>query len=247
MIWKLKIGNWKLKNIMVRSYSELEEKLEVKFNNIDLLKEALTHRSFLNEKRELGEHHNERLEFLGDAVLELAVTRFLFYKFSEKPEGELTSLRAALVNSKMLFEVASDMGVEKFLRLSKGEEKESGKGRNFILANTFEALIGAIYLDQGYEKAEEFVKKNICLRVDEVIEKKLWRDAKSLFQEEAQERESITPNYEVLEASGPDHKKLFVIGVYIGSELVAKGEGFSKHEAEMNAAEKALKEKGWAD
>ncbi len=228
------------------SLKELEKKIGIKFSNKDLLQEALTHRSFLNEMKG-GVRHNERLEFLGDAVLELSVTRFLFSKFDKKNEGDLTSLRAALVNSKMLFEVGDKLKIYDFLRLSKGEARDSGKAKSFILANAMEALIGAVYLDQGYEVADDFIIKNICSNVDTVLEKKLWRDAKSLFQEKSQEEMSTTPVYKVVKETGPDHKKHFVIGVYLGSELIAEGEGFSKQEAQMKAAENALKEKGWEE
>lgn len=231
----------------MKDFTELEKKLGIQFKNKDLLREALTHRSFLNEKGKEGTEHNERLEFLGDAVLELSITKFLFSKFFDKNEGELTALRAALVNSRMLFEVSGDLKLEDYLRLSKGEAKDSGKGRNFILANTVESLIGAIYLDQGFEKADEFIIKYFGSKTQDVLDQKLWRDSKSLFQEKAQEQVGITPTYEVLEESGPDHKKHFVIGVYLEEEMVAKGDGYSKQEAQMKASENALKEKGWED
>jgi len=226
----------------------LEKFLEINFKNKDLLKEALTHRSFLNESsRETGSH-NERLEFLGDAVLELVVTNLLFNEFPYKNEGELTSLRAALVNSKMLFEVAEGIKLYDYLRLSKGEAKDFfGKGRQFILANAFEALVGAIYVDLGYGEAEKFIKKYICSNLNQIVEQKLWRDPKSLFQEKAQDITGITPVYGVLKESGPDHKKFFVSGVYLDEEIVAQGEGYSKQESEAKAAENALKVKGWEE
>ncbi len=227
--------------------TELEEKLGIQFKNKDLLSEALTHRSFLNEPAGRGFAHNERLEFLGDAVLELSVTNFLFVKFPEKPEGELTSLRSALVNSNMLFEVSEKLELKKYIRLSKGEAKDTGKGRQYILSNSVEAIIGAIYLDQGYEKADDFILKYFCSNLENVLEKKLWRDAKSLFQEKAQKMVGITPDYKVVEESGPDHERHFVIGVYLGGEMIANGEGFSKQEAQMKAAEKALEKKGWEE
>jgi len=233
--------------INMKDFTELETKLGIQFKNKDLLQEALTHCSFLNEGHGKSVQHNERLEFLGDAVLELSVTEFLFCKFPNKPEGELTAFRAALVNSNMLFEVASNLNLEKWLRLSKGETKEFGKGRNFILANTLEAVIGAIYLDQGGEVADVFIKNQICSKIDEVLEKKLWCDAKSLFQERAQEVVGVTPSYEVLKESGPDHKKHFIVGIFLEDEMVSQGEGFSKQDAQRQAAENALKEKGWED
>ncbi len=229
----------------MKDFKELEKILNIKFKNLGLLKEAFTHRSFLNENVKEKISNNERLEFLGDAVLELVVTEFLFSKYPGKDEGDLTSFRAALVNANMLFEVAKSLKLEGFLRVSKGEAKDSGKGKNFILANAVEALIGAIYLDQGYKAASEFVKKNICLNIEDILEKKSWRDAKSLFQEKAQEVEGITPVYQVISESGPDHQRHFVIGVYLGEELIATGEGLSKQEAQMQAAENALKKKKW--
>jgi ribonuclease-3 len=225
--------------------SDLEKKIKIQFKNPRLFQEAMTHRSFLNEKEGRSAKHNERLEFLGDAVLELSVTKFLFKKFPEKPEGELTALRAALVNSKMLFEVADTLGLGDCLRVSRGEAREKGKGWHFVLANAVEALIGAIYLDQGQEAADAFIDQYICSRIDDVLDKKLWQDAKSLFQEKAQEILSITPTYEVLQESGPDHQKHFVIGVYLEDEMVAQGRGFSKQEAQMDAASKALQVKNW--
>jgi ribonuclease-3 len=218
----------------------------LEFKNRDLLIEAFCHRSYLNEHPDFYLPHNERLEFLGDAVLELIVTEYLYKKYPEKNEGELTNWRAALVNAKILGEVARELGFNDFLLLSKGEEKETGKARLYILANTFEALIGAIYLDQGYEVAKNFVEKNLIERkLPEIIEKGLFKDPKTRFQEEAQERVRITPTYKVLEEWGPDHAKHFIVGVFLGNELVAKGEGSSKQEAEEEAAKNALKIKGW--
>jgi ribonuclease-3 len=224
----------------------LEKNLGLEFKNRDLLIEAFCHRSYLNEHPDFPLPHNERLEFLGDAVLELIVTEYLYKKYPEKNEGELTNWRAALVNAKTLGELARELGFNDFLLLSKGEEKETGKARLYILANTFEALIGAIYLDQGYEVAKNFVEKNLIERkLPEIIEKGLFKDPKTRFQEEAQERVKITPTYKVLEEWGPDHAKHFIVGVFLGNELVAKGEGTSKQEAEEEAAKNALKIKGW--
>lgn len=228
-------------------FISLEKKLKIKFKNQKLLEEALTHRSFLNERPSSGSNHNERLEFLGDAILELSVTEFLFDKFPEKPEGRLTSLRAALVNSNILYEVAQKIELGDYLRLSKGEAKENGKGRQFILANALEALIGAIYLDQGKKVSDNFIRLHVCSNIQEVLDNKLWRDAKSLFQEKAQEKLSITPTYEVLKETGPDHKKHFEVGVYLEDEMVAAGQGFSKQEAQRDAAEKALSAKSWEE
>ncbi|MBI2024433.1 ribonuclease III [Candidatus Giovannonibacteria bacterium] len=227
-------------------FSKLEEQIEVEFKNKNFLVEAFTHRSYLNENPEWKGNHNERLEFLGDAVLELVVTEHLFAHFTQKAEGELTSLRAALVNANMLSEIAQNLGLNDYLLLSRGEAKDLGRARQYILANTFEALVGAIYLDGGYVKAEEFIKKNVLNKVNEVISKKLFRDPKSLFQERAQEIAGITPTYEVIKEWGPDHNKHFVVGVYLKNELVAEGEGPSKQEAQINAAEEGLRLKGWS-
>jgi ribonuclease-3 len=230
----------------MKNFAILEKSLGLEFKNRDLLIEAFCHRSYLNEHPDFYLPHNERLEFLGDAVLELIVTEYLYKKYPEKNEGELTNWRAALVNAKILGELARELGFNDFLLLSKGEEKETGKARLYILANTFEALIGAIYLDQGYEVAKNFVEKNLIERkLPEIIEKGLFKDPKTRFQEEAQERVKITPTYKVLEEWGPDHAKHFIVGVFLGNELVAKGEGTSKQEAEEEAAKNALKIKGW--
>ena len=230
---------------MSNNLSQLESKLSLKFNNQDLLLQAFTHRSYLNENPSFRVGHNERLEFLGDAVLELAVTEELYAKFPEKPEGELTSFRAALVNSKMLSEIAVELGINEFLLLSRGEAKDVGRARQYILANAMESLIGAMYLDQGYFSAKEFIDRAVMVHLDEVLEKKLYKDPKSLFQEESQERLGVTPNYEVVREWGPDHDKHFVVGIYIGEELVAEGEGPSKQEAQEEAARNALHVKKW--
>jgi ribonuclease-3 len=230
----------------MKNFLILEKKLGLEFKNRDLLIEAFCHRSYLNEHPDFYLPHNERLEFLGDAVLELIVTEYLYKKYPEKNEGELTNWRAALVNAKILGDLAKDLGFNDFLLLSKGEEKETGKARQYILANTFEALIGAIYLDQGYKIAKAFVEKNLIeKKLPEIIEKGLFKDPKTRFQEEAQERVKITPIYKVLEEWGPDHAKHFIVGVFLRDELVAKGEGSSKQEAEEEAAKNALKIKGW--
>jgi ribonuclease III len=230
----------------MKNFSILEKNLGLEFKNKDLLITAFCHRSYLNEHPDFHLPHNERLEFLGDAVLELIVTEYLYTKYPEKNEGELTNWRAALVNAKILGDLARELGFNDFLLLSKGEEKETGKGRQYILANTFEALIGAVYLDQGYEATKKFIEKNLIeKKLPEIIEKGLFKDPKTRFQEEAQERVKITPTYKVLEEWGPDHAKHFLVGVFLGDELVAKGEGSSKQEAEQDAAENALKIKGW--
>ena len=230
---------------MMKDFSPLEKKLNLKFKNKDLLIQAFCHRSYLNENPDFYLNHNERLEFLGDAILELIVTEYLYQKYPKKPEGELTNWRAALVNAKMLSEVSKDLDFNDFLLLSRGEAKELGKARQYILANAFEALVGAIYLDQGLDSCKKFIKKNLIKKLPHIIEAGLFKDTKSRFQEEAQERVGITPAYKVLEEWGPDHAKHFIIGVFLNKELVAKGEGSSKQEAEETAAKNALDAKGW--
>lgn len=222
----------------------LAKKIGVKFGNIALLQQALTHRSYLNENKDYGLDHNERLEFLGDAVLELVVTEYLFNKFSN-PEGELTSWRSALVNGEMLAKVAKGLGVEEHLLMSRGESKDTGRARQYLLANAMEAIIGAIYLDQGYEEAKKFILETVVVNLKDILEKKLYLDPKSYFQEKAQENQRITPSYKVTKEWGPDHDKHFVVGVYLGDELVAQGEGNSKQEAQREAARKGLEVKKW--
>lgn len=224
--------------------TSLESKIGIEFKNKNLLRQALTHRSYLNENTQWPLDHNERLEFLGDAVLELAVTDYLFAHFPN-PEGELTSWRAAVVNAVILSQISSKFDLNDYILLSRGEAKDTGRARQYILANALEALIGAIYLDQGYQLAARFIEKFIVVELPEVIKKKLYRDFKSHFQEEAQERVGITPTYEVLKEWGPDHARNFEIGVFLGDELAGKGEGLSKQEAQQAAAEAALKKKGW--
>jgi len=229
----------------VKDLSQFESQLSVQFNNKDILLQALTHRSYLNENPSFRLSHNERLEFLGDAVLELVVTEELYKKFPDKPEGELTSFRAALVNAKMLSDVAVDVGINEFLMLSRGEAKDVGRARQYILANAFEAVVGAMYLDQGYDPTQEFISRVLMPRISEVLAKKLYKDPKSLFQEEAQERVGITPTYEVTREWGPDHDKHFVVGVYLNTDLIAEGEGPSKQIAQEEAARNGLQVKGW--
>lgn len=229
----------------MEDFSKVEKKLGIKFKNKDLLVQAFCHRSYLNENPDFHLENNERLEFLGDAVLELIVTEYLYQKYPKKTEGELTNWRAALVNAKMLSEMAKELDFNGFLLLSRGEAKELGKARQYILANTFEALIGAAYLDRGYEVCKNLIEKKLIKKLPEIIKKGLFRDAKSSFQEEAQERAGITPTYKVLKEWGPDHARHFIIGVFLDKELIAEGEGSSKQEAEEVAAKKALGTKKW--
>jgi ribonuclease-3 len=226
-------------------FSKFEEISGITFKNKELLRRAFTHRSYLNENRDTETSHNERLEFLGDAVLELMVTEYLFEKYPDSNEGDLTAYRAALVNADTLSEVARKINVNDFLLLSKGEAKDTGKARQSILANTMEAIIGAIYLDQGYDASKYFVSKNLFHLIDKIVEEKSWIDAKSKFQEKAQEKESLTPAYKSLKEEGPDHDKHFTVGVYLDKDLIAEGSGMSKQEAEQAAARKALEVKGW--
>lgn len=228
----------------MKDISGLEKNLGVEFKNKDLLKQALVHRSYINENPGFSLEHNERLEFLGDAVLELVVTEYLYRNYKEQ-EGILTSWRAALVNSNMLADFAAKLNVNDYLFLSRGESKDEGRARQYILGNTFEALMGAIYLDQGYKTAQEFIERTLLLELPRIIEEKLFVDSKSKFQEEAQERVGITPDYQVLKEWGPDHAKQFKIGVFLEKELVGQGEGPSKQSAQQAAAENALKNKGW--
>ncbi|MDD5251435.1 MAG: ribonuclease III [Patescibacteria group bacterium] len=230
---------------MQKDFSKLEEKLGVSFRDKALLTQAFVHRSYLNEHPSFPFGHNERLEFLGDAVLELVVTEYL-YNHYPNPEGELTNWRAALVNAKMLSDIASGLDLGEYLYLSHGEAKDSrGKARQYILANAIEALIGAMYLDLGTEPTREFILQNVLSRLPYVLEHRLQVDPKSRFQECAQELAGVTPTYRVLEEKGPDHAKDFTIGVYLGDELVATGIGTSKQEAQIAAAQRGLEAKGW--
>lgn len=224
--------------------SQLEKTLGVSFADKHLLEQAFVHRSYLNENPNFGLDHNERLEFLGDAVIELAVTERLYKKYPN-PEGELTNFRAALVNFQMLGGLARELGFNDYLLLSRGETQDTGRAREVILANAFEAVVGAMYLDAGYEAAQSFLESALLPRLPEIMARGGHRDAKSVFQEEAQERVKVTPVYKVHTEWGPDHAKQFRIGVYLGDDLAAEGEGASKQEAETQAAEEALRAKGW--
>jgi ribonuclease III len=229
-----------------KDFNGLEARLGVTFKDRGYLKQAVVHRSYLNEHPDFTLDHNERLEFLGDAVLEIIVTEYLFTHFPDTPEGDLTNWRASLVNAKMLSQIADDLGLEECLYLSKGEAKDKGtKARQYILANAVEAVIGAVYLDQGLEVATRFVLDKIVSRLDHILSNELYLDPKSKFQERAQELYKLTPHYRVARESGPDHLKTFEVGLYLGDELIAHGTGTSKQEAQVNAAQKGLKKKGW--
>ena len=231
-------------NPMEIDYGKLAKLIGADFKKIELLQEAMTHRSFLNENRSYQLNHNERLEFLGDAVLELVVTEHL-YKSYDNPEGELTNWRAALVNGEMLAKVGESIGIGEFLLMSKGEKKDIGKARQYLLANAMEAIIGSIYLDRGYGKAKEFIENYIICELPSILKNKSYLDPKSYFQEKSQQYEQITPHYEVVSEWGPDHEKKFRMGVFLEDKMIAQGEGDSKQEAQRNAAAKALEIKGW--
>jgi ribonuclease-3 len=229
----------------VKDLASLETKLEVQFHNPDLLTQALVHRSYINENPGFKLGHNERLEYLGDAVLELVVSEYLYAHF-DNPEGDLTNWRASLVNAKMLAEVAKEVGLDGYLLLSRGEAKDAqSKARQTILANAFEAVVGALYLDRGYGSAKEFVHRWVLPKLPHIISNHLYIDPKSRLQERAQELEGETPNYKVLDEWGPDHDKHFKVGVYFGRKKVGEGEGPSKQEAQVSAAENALEARGW--
>jgi ribonuclease-3 len=223
----------------------LEQALGVTFLNKDTLRQALVHRSYLNEHPDFSLGHNERLEFLGDAVVELVVTEHLYHHY-ENPEGDLTNWRAALVNADMMAGICESLGVDDHLYLSRGESKDKkSKARRYILANAFEAIIGAIYLDRGWEASKQFVLRTVVVKLPEILEERLYVDPKSRFQEAAQERLGVTPSYRVLSEVGPDHAKVFQVGVYLDKEQVAVGTGTSKQEAQVAAAAAAVKVKGW--
>jgi ribonuclease-3 len=229
------------------NFESLAEHIGVQFKDLSLLRTACTHRSYLNENRGAGLEHNERMEFLGDAVLELVVTSFLYRKYAKKHEGELTAYRSSIVNTVSLTKVAERIGLSEYMLLSRGEAKDTGRARGVIVANAVEAVIGAIYLDQGYNAAAQFIADHILnvIDIEDIVEKKAWIDSKSRFQERAQEKTGVTPTYKTLKEVGPDHDKQFTLGVFLGDVQVASGTGPSKQEAEQRAAEKALEVKGW--
>ena len=230
----------------MKEISGLEKALGVEFKNQLLLKQAVVHRSYLNEHPDFDVSHNERLEFLGDAVLEIIVTEYLFYKFPETPEGDLTNWRASLVNAKMLASLAEELDIEQYLYLSRGEAKDkNSKARQYILANAIEALIGAIYLDRVVVTAKKFIKEKLLVKLDHILTNKLYLDPKSKFQEKAQEEYKVTPHYKIISESGPDHAKIFEVGLYLGERLIAKGRGSSKQEAQVDAADKGIKKLDW--
>ena len=226
--------------------NKLQKKIGIEFDNKSLLKQSLVHRSYLNEHQDFPLGHNERLEFLGDAVLEIIVTEHLFKNYPDESEGELTNWRASLVNARMLSDIADEIGIEESLFLSKGEAKDKdSKARQFILADAIEALIGAIYLDQGIKPSSKFVERFVMSKLEHIIKNRLYFDPKSRFQEIAQDKHRITPHYNLFCESGPDNKKVFEFWLYLGDEFIAKAKGFSKQEAQVEAASKGLKKKKW--
>ncbi|PWB38780.1 MAG: ribonuclease III [Parcubacteria group bacterium] len=230
---------------MRKDLKVLELKLGTRFKNTDLLRTALVHRSYLNEHKSFPLEQNERLEFLGDAVIELIVTTHLYKKYKEA-EGVLTNWRSSLVNGERLAQLAETLSVYDYMYMSKGESQDSNKkARNYILANALEAIVGAIYLDRGFNEAEDFIEKKLLIQLPKIIAERTYIDSKSMFQEKAQETIGVTPRYKVLSEIGPDHKKKFTVGVYLDKELVAEGDGYSKQEAQSVAAANALKVKHW--
>lgn len=226
-------------------FSTFEKNIGIEFKDKSLLKQAFVHRSYINENKNSGLAHNERLEFLGDAVLELVITDFLFHEYPTEAEGVLTSYRSALVNATTCSDIATKLQFNDYLLLSKGESKDTGRARQYILANALEAVIGAIYLDGGYDTAKKFIAQHFIPLIEGITKEGSHIDAKSLFQEKAQEFESITPAYKTLKESGPDHDKKFTVGVFLGKDLVSQGEGKSKQDAEQVAAKSALEVRGW--
>ncbi len=229
-----------VQGVHTEPYQEFaKEHFGFEFHNVELFLTAMTHRSYVNEHKKSTREHNERLEFLGDAVLELAVTNFLYRNFAE-PEGILTSWRSALVRTESISDAGKSIGYEPLIRMSRGEKQGGDRARAQILANAFEALLGAIYLDQGYDEAEKFVEKHILAKLDGILDAGSWRDPKSHLQEVSQSVDNQTPQYRVLEEIGPDHEKVFRLGVYIGENLMGVGEGPSKQVAQQQAATAAL-------
>ena len=228
-----------------KDFSVLEKDLNILFTNKNLLIQAFIHRSYINENNGVKLGHNERLEFLGDAVLELVTTNFLFHKFKDLAEGELTSYRAALVNMKSIGEIAKNLNFNDYLFLSKGESKDFGKARLSILADTYEAFLGAVFLDKGYPFVQDFIERTLLIHTDSIIEAGKHKDPKSLVQEKSQEIFAITPSYKVITEIGPDHNKNFIVAIYFGEKEIAKGEGKSKQEAETDAAKKAIIKNKW--
>lgn len=224
---------------------EFKHNNNIQFTSTALLEQAFIHRSYINENPRTGLVHNERLEFLGDAVLELIVTEFLYSKYPHQNEGDLTAYRSALVNAVTLGDLASSLGFNDMIKLSKGEAKDVHRARSSILADAYEAFVGALYIDQGYTPVKEFITRTLLGKTEDIIRKGLYKDAKSFVQEKSQELYGVTPVYKVLSEEGPDHDKLFLVAIYFGDQKIAEGRGKSKQESETAAARSALVEKGW--
>lgn len=231
--------------MLTERYKELEKKIKIDFQSKELLDTAFVHKSYINEHRDLKPEHNERLEFLGDAVLELVVTEFLYKNYPKEEEGALTNWRSALVKGKHLSEISIELDLGIYLYLSRGEERSGGRKKNYILANTLEALIGAIYLDQGYQSAHGFIDEFILKKLEKILEKGSHIDSKSRFQEVAQEVYNVTPEYKFISEEGPDHNKVFTMGLYVGDKFIADGQGSSKQKAEQEAARAGIKVEKW--
>lgn len=227
------------KNNTEKRIKEIEERLELEFDDKTLLMRAFTHRSFLNEHPSANKH-NERLEYLGDAILEFLVSKYLYNNYSDRDEGDLTSFRAAIVRTEALAQTAAELDYGKYLRMSKGEDETGGREKDYLLANTFEAVLGAIYLDQGIENAEKFLENFHFPKIENIVKNRLDIDPKTKFQEVAQEKFKITPEYKLISETGPDHSKTFIMAVYLGSKKYGEGEGPSKQKAEEAAADQAL-------
>jgi len=226
---------------MAFDFNKVQEILDTKLENEDLFRTAFTHRSYLNEHPNSKYKSNERLEFLGEAVLQLASSEYLFQKYENSPEGDMTNYRSAIVCTSSIGAEAKRLGYGEMLFLSNGEESTGGRTREYILANTFEAVLGALYLEKGFDFCRKFLEKELFYKIEKVIEEEKYKDAKSLFQEKAQEKYGITPTYKIEDSWGPDHEKNFKVGVFLDNDLWGEGRGKSKQKAEQDAAEKALK------
>lgn len=224
-----------------QNQNQLENSIGVKFKNTEILDQSLVHRSYLNENKNLKLSSNERYEFLGDAILEMWVSETLFKMFPEYSEGDLTNLRALIVCTQNLAKIATSFNLGDYIYLSKGEETHGGRGNPSILADTFEAMLGAIFLDQGHKSSFKFLKTILLKNVTEISKQKIYKDPKSIFQEIAQNKRGVTPHYQTISESGPDHQKTFEVGVFINNEMIASGSGNSKQKAEEDASTKATK------
>ncbi|NMC08975.1 ribonuclease III [Candidatus Microgenomates bacterium] len=224
----------------MENHKEIENKLGIEFKNKDLLERAFIHRSYINENRGKVQENNERLEFLGDAVLELIISAKIYTKYQNKSEGDLTAIRSAVVRTESLASQSRELGLGEYLLMSRGEEESGGKDKDFLLANLFEAVLGAIYLDKGYSEAENFINRTLVLKIEKIVNEESFIDPKTKVQEVIQSKYKETPTYEVIKEEGPDHDKYFTIGLKVGNKVIAEGYGSSKQKAEEEAAKKAL-------